>query len=164
MKTLADLDRTHRTIPSHVIRQMTGDRTGQFPHDYLWRDMRRSAGIALRQRNLTQLEAMRLIAVTVTWQETGRVPKSLGQVNRVASDLLNKKTLEDMFAALQERKLDAAELREAIAQMTGKYPSKSTLYSWGQQLGTLYSRKAQYTPNQVNRFIALARSSCVQSS
>ena len=164
MKTLADLDRTHRNIPSQVIRQMTGDRTGQFPHDYLWRDMRRSAGIALRQRKLTQLEAMRLIAVTVTWQETGYLPKSLVQVNRVASELLNTTVVENAFAALQERTLSAAELREAIAQTTGKHPSKSTLYSWGQQLGTRYSKKAQYSPAQVNRFIILARSSCIQDS
>jgi hypothetical protein len=156
MKTLADLDRTHRTIPSHVIRQMTGDRIGQYPHSYLWRDMRRCAGIQPQQRKLTQLEAIRLIAVTVTWQETGQLPQSLVQVNRLASELLEGRGLEDMFSALQERKLSAAELKEAIARMTGKKPCNRTLYRWGEKYGIRFSTRRQYTPEQAKRFISLA--------
>lgn len=159
MTTLADLDRTRRTIPSKVIKQITGDRTGQLPHDHLWRDMRCRAGIALRQKKLTQIEAMRLIAVTVIWQETGQLPTSLVQVNRVASELLNGPGLKQVFVALQERMLSAAELREAIAQLTGKLPAESTLYFWGQRIGIAYGRRKQYTPAQVHRFVAIARAS-----
>ena len=163
MNTLADLDRTHRTIPSHLIRQMTGDRTGRVPHDHLWRSMRQCAGIQLKQRRLTQLEAMRLIAVTVTYQETGRLPQSLVQVNRVASELLGCHGLEGIFAALQERQLSATELKEAIARLTGKSPSKTTLYRWGQQHGIPYSRRRLYTPTQVKRFVEVAQGSPVST-
>lgn len=163
MLTLADLDRTRRTIPSHLIRQMTGDRLGQFPHDYLWRDMRQCAGIALRQRKLTQLEALRLIAVTTVWQETGQLPKTLVQVNRVANELLHP-IVPALFPALQERTLNTAELRKAIARLTGRLPSESTLYLWGQQLGIPYKRRGQYTPAQIDRFVAIAHTSCTRTA
>lgn len=164
MLTLADLDRTRRTIPSHLIRQMTGDRLGQLPHDYLWRDMRQCAGINLHQRKLTQLEALRLIAVTVTWQETRQLPTRLVQVNQVANELLNHLILPALFPALQERPLSATELKDAIARLTGRLPSESTLYLWGQQLGIPYKRRGQYTPAQIARFVAIARTSCTQTA
>lgn len=159
MTTLADLDRTHRTIPSEAIRQMTGDRIGQMPSNHLWRDMRQCAGIQSQQRKLTQLEAMRLIAVTVIWQETERLPANLLQINRVASELLDCHGMGRIFSALQERMLTADELREAIARVTGKLPSERTLYRWGQQHGTPYSKRRKFTPQQVKRFVAIAQTS-----
>lgn len=163
MTTLADLDRTHRSIPSEAIRQMTGDRTGQFPHNRLWRDMRRIAGIQPKQRRLTQLEAMRLIAVTVTWQETGRLPQTLVQVNRVASELLTCRGIADLFTAIQERSIQGAELPDTIARMTGKRPSKATLYRWGDELRVPFSKRRSYSPNQVKRFIELAQVSAASA-
>lgn len=154
------LDATQRTLLSSLVRLAIADRINYNPHDYLWRDMRRCAGIPDQRHLITQQQAWLLISIAMYWHERRSLPSQLER-NRFANAAL---TLEDptpIFQALPDQRIDWQETLQILREETGRNISERTVRDWGDRYHGCpkFSRKRTYTQGQVKLLLHYAKRS-----